>query len=545
MRNTKIISIGFIILILLIAAVSGCVSSTGTPTATHVTDKTGQTSSAHISKLVIGTTNVPNDINIEDSNFQRFSWTLVFEGLVRMDPGGDFEPWLAESWSTNDSKTWTFKLARNATFHDGMPVTANDVNFTINYLKNVKSISQVKSVASVETPDNYTVVLHLTSANSNALVDLQMFRVLPEHIFSNVTTPKTFNDLNATMGSGPYNFVGYDKSAGIMTFTAVNNTMYGRPAIDTIEVRTYKTEDTMIMALQKGEIDTTYMYSKGITYYNVPKLLQSGDTRIMTVPQIGISKALFYNTQRYPYNQSQFREALTYAVNYDELNNLYTGGYGSMPDAGFVTNGTSGYVPTKKLTYDVNQSKAMLDTLGFKDVDGDGFREYPNGTRFQPELIIGTSQAENARLAGSLKTYFNAVGLNVNPRTLDNSVLSDTITKRNHEMAITNPSNYGMMMWAGYGTGFCDNRSSNGNCAITDPAYLAMVDQLMTTTDPTQQARIAADLQQYYASRYPAFALYLSPIIQPYNEKYEGFVATPIHGILSIETLYGLHYASA
>ena len=411
----------------------------------------------------------------------------MFEGLVRMGPDGNFEPWLAQSWYTNDSKTWVFKLATNDTFHDGVPVTSNDVNFTINFLKKVGSASQVKQVASVDSLDNYTLIVHLATANSNALVDLSMFRVLPEHVFENVTNSKTFSNINATMGSGPYNFVSYDKAAGIMTFTAVNNSLYGRPAIDTIEVRTYKSEDSMIMALQKGDIDVIYMYSKGISYYNVPTLLKSGNIKIMTIPQIGISKALFYNTQRYPYNMSQFREALTYAINDDELNNLYTGGYGSTPDAGFVTNGTYGYVPTRKLTYDVNKSKTMLDAIGFKDVDGDGFREYPNGTRFQPDLIIGASSNENARLLSSLKTYFNAVGLNVNTRLVDSSVLSDTLTKRNHDMAITNPSNYGMMMWAGYGTGFCDNRS-NGNSVVTDPVYLSMVDRLMNTTDQGQES---------------------------------------------------------
>ena len=73
MRNKQIIPIGIIILIILIATVSGCVNSTKTSANTTVTSTTGQTSTAHISKLVIGTTNVPDDINIEDSNFQRFS----------------------------------------------------------------------------------------------------------------------------------------------------------------------------------------------------------------------------------------------------------------------------------------------------------------------------------------------------------------------------------------------------------------------------------------------------------------------------------------
>jgi peptide/nickel transport system substrate-binding protein len=539
-NDNKIILIGIISLVLLCVAVSGCTNSSGTTTPGSASNA----GSGEIPKLIIGTTNVPTDINIEDSNFQRFSWTLVFEGLVRMSPAGDFEPWLAVNWSTNDSQTWVFKLATNSSFHDGVPVTANDVNFTLGYLKKMGSIIQMKAVTSVETPDNYTVVIHLSTPNSNALIDLAMFRVLPEHIFKDVTNIKTFNDINATIGSGPYGFVNYDKAAGIMTFRAVNNSQYGRPAIDTIEVHTYKTEDAMIMAMQKGEIDTTYMYSKGISYFNVPKLLQAGNIKIMTIPQIGISKALFYNTQKYPYNVSQFREALTYAVNYDELNLLYTGGYGSMPDAGFVTNGTYGYVPTRKLTYDVNKSKAMLDALGFKDSNGDGFREFPDGSKFQPDLVIGSGSSENARLTASLKTYFNAVGLNVNTRLLDSTVLSDTLTKRSHDMAITNPSNYGMMMWAGYGTGFCDNRS-NGNSVVTDPKFLSMVDRLLNSTDTAQQLQIASELQAYYASNYPAFALYLSPIIEPYNEKYEGFVATPVHGVLSIETLYGLHYANA
>lgn len=88
--------------------------------------------------------------------------------MVRIAPDGSYAPALADSWETNDSKTWVYHLNKSATWQDGVPVTSKDVSFTISYIKEkFKSFSDVDSVS---TPDDHTVAITLKSPNANYLM---------------------------------------------------------------------------------------------------------------------------------------------------------------------------------------------------------------------------------------------------------------------------------------------------------------------------------------------------------------------------------------
>ena len=526
--------------ILLSTLVAGC---TGSNSYTNINNSSVSNGSAHVSKLIIGTTAQSNGNQIFGTDLQDSIDPFTRDGLLMYAEDGTFVPGLADSWESADLKNWTFHLSHNATFQDGTPVTAQDVKFSMDYLiaKDPDLKTRFNIVNSTEVLDNYTVVVHLSTPSYNFLVDVATnLMILPEHVFSKVDNPNTFADSSAMIGIGPFRFVSYDKDAGVVMLKAYDQYRGGKPAIDTVEIRIYKNLDTMMMALQNGEIDTTYVYASGISYYYVPKLLKSGNIKIMMVKNIAVPNALWFHTQKYPYNLTAFRQAVSYAVNYNEVNQLFTAGYGSVPDAGYLPNGSLGYVQTPQLTYNINQSKALLDSLNFKDVDGDGFREYPNGTRFQPELLIA-DDSDSVRLGQTLQGYLKAVGINAKLKTVDKTTLGSTMKQsKNYEMVISRTTNFGMLAYAGYGSLYIDSRNI-GYSMVNDPAYQAEVNQLFNTSDQQHRNQIGADMQQYYAAQQPVIPLYWCDYIQPYDAKFEGWGVDPIDGILSHGTFYNLH----
>lgn len=502
-------------------------------------------SSNRIAKLTVGTINQINDANPWDYYFGVYSMILSHQGLVRFNNEGEVVPDLATSWETDDLQKWTFHLRDDANWHDGLPVTAQDFKFTIDYdlEKDPLSKSYIGMIKSVEAPDNKTVIINLEKPDYNFLNTIAVVKTIPEHVFKSVSDPKKFNDKEAAIGCGPYKFISFDKDAGIVTYQANKNYRDGTPAIDTIELRMFKNPDAMMLAFQKGEVDVPYYYSKGISYYYVPKLLDKNDIGIEVYPERGITNVLWFNTAKAPFDNKELRQALSYAVNYDEMKNMFTAGYGTAPSAGWVPNGTLYFTKTRLLTQDMNLSKSMLDSLGFEDINGDGFREMPDGSRFQPRLLTRSDLPDSVRAAEMLKKYFADVGIDIEIDLADKSTHGEIMDeKKTHEMALAGTTFWGMMMGEGYGSGYTDTRNY-GWSMVSDPKYQSLVDDLGMTQDKDKRKDLAAEVQNYYAEEMPQFTVYSMNIIQPYNARLEGWEYNPLHGILDYGTLFNLHKA--
>jgi peptide/nickel transport system substrate-binding protein len=141
-----------------------------------------------------------------------------------------------------------------------------------------------------------------------------------------------------------------------------------------------------------------------------------------------------------------------------------------------------------------------------------------------------------------LKKYLSAVGLDAQLKVGDSSGFWEIVDAKEHDMFVSRTTPWGMMMEAGYATGYMDTRS-NGWPMVSDPVFTKLVDDLLSSSSAEETTRLAVLVQEYYARELPAIALYWNDYVQPYNKKYEGYVVNPIHGILSYETFYGLHSA--
>ena len=214
-------------------------------------------------------------------------WALTYDYLVGysmkdMSP----QPELATKWTTSDDGlTWTFDIREGVKWSDGEPLTAKDVAYTYNRVLDggpeaVNWGSYLKGVTSATAPDDTHVVLKLSKPIAS--LPLLPIPIVPEHIWKNVSEDdvKSYaaepEDGKPVVGSGPFRLV--EGTAGGSTYRFEANPDYwgGAPHIDEVVFRVYKSEDPMVQALIKGEVD----FAEDITPLQVKALAGgAGDHR--------------------------------------------------------------------------------------------------------------------------------------------------------------------------------------------------------------------------------------------------------------------------
>ncbi|MCS7121928.1 MAG: ABC transporter substrate-binding protein [Archaeoglobaceae archaeon] len=492
--------------------------------------------------IVIGTTMPIKAENIFADYYFGILRDLMMDRLVSIGEGGKIYPELAESWEVTESgKVWIFKLRKNATFHDGSKLTAEDVAFTINYLR--EKIPEYRAhlalVEKAEAVDERTVKITLSKPWSNFLWNLAVMNVLPKRVWEKVDKPLEFFDLNATLGNGPFIFEKFDKASGLLVFKANANYWKGKPNVDRLIFRVFGNDQAMLMALLKGEIDTIYFYARGIDPAIVPGLLGKENISFIIVENLGVDNALWFNCKRYPFNITEFRVAISYALSYEDYVKYISAGYAEVPNAGFVPKGWGFYKETKKLEKNLTKASSILDSLGFKDCDKDGWRDYPNCTALEIRLAYRTDIVESSRLAEFVKSDLEKVGLRIRLQPLDIASFRQVLDRdKTHEIVISRTTMWGMGMWAGYGTGYFDARNI-GWAVVSDAEFFEVVDALLNETKEENRQKLVHKLQDLYAEKLYAIPLYWGKIVQPYrSDKVESLVYNPMMGIIGDETWF-------
>jgi peptide/nickel transport system substrate-binding protein len=494
-----------------------------------------------IEKLVVGTTMEVKSIDIDDYYFSTLLHLMSHQGLVKLDEHGELAGDLAESWRTEDARTWTFTLKTGVIWRDGAPVTARDIQFSIEYLMEKIPVyqSHFSLVEAVTAPDEKTVVIRLSRPNPRFPVNLLVLRAIPSHIFQKVEDPKRITGAQAAVGCGPFVLEYFDPSAGAIGFKAFERYHRGPPHVKRVVFRFFKNPDTMILAFRNGEIDLPYLYAAGTAPFHIPPMLKDPNIRIHLLENTGVAAAIFINVHQPPLDQRELRRALALAINYQEILSLFAAGYGSIPTGGFVPRGSPEFVETDPMVNDPEQARRLLEGLGYVDGDGDGFRER-EGRPLEIELVLRVDTAGNLRLAQLLQEYFRAVGVKLKLKTVD-MTLFRTISDhdRSHMALLTRTTPWGMMMWAGCGSGYFDRR--NIGWSLSDDAELtSIVDRMNRVLDRQEYRQAAAELQRYYARELPAIPLYWDVMIQPCRTRIEGWKVSPMYGILWEESWFSI-----
>ncbi len=252
--------------------------------------------------------------------------SLIYGGLVKPSPRGGYQPELAESYQADEEyREFTFTLRDNLNFHDGVPVTAEDVKFTAELAAN--PISRVKNQwQNIETEviDRRTVKFILPESNPDFL-STAAIGILPKHIWEEVGPEgmhMTEHNQQPT-GSGPYRLKESDQEDQSYRLEAFNDYALGAPYLQELKFKFYPSEQLALEALYHGEVDT---------FYNpTPTLADDlpADTNVHSYLMPRVFAVFFNQNRNEVLANREVRKALRQAIDKDQLVDDVLNGHGS------------------------------------------------------------------------------------------------------------------------------------------------------------------------------------------------------------------------
>ena len=328
----------------------------------------------------------------------------IYDTLLYYSPDGtkDPEPRIAESYEiSDDGLDYTFHLRDDVTFHDGSPVTADDVVFSIElYKASEYQGSQISMLSSVEATDEHTVVCHLDAPYSPFLQG-----ICSPMIASKAYYESSEDDfVNNPIGTGPYKFVSRAKGSNIKL--EANEDYYrGAPEIKEVTFEVIPDSSTKAIALQTGEVNFAEIDSA-----TKPQLEANPAITIAEVPTSAFSY-IAMNTEKEPFNDVKVRQAINYAIDRDNLVAVCYDGEAEV-NSNICAKERFGYSDDQfQYTYDPEKAKELLAEAGIET-------PYDLG-----EILVAEKYSN---LATVIQNDLKAVGLDVTISVKEfNSYISD------------------------------------------------------------------------------------------------------------------------
>ncbi len=391
-----------------------------------------------ISEGIIGTPRFVNSIlAITDADQDLVS--LVYSGLMRKSSDGTLIPDLALKYDiSKDGLTYTFTLKDNIYFHDGKPINAEDVAFTINKIKDPIIKSPHKGdwdSVKVDVINDKVVQFTFKQPYASFLKNTTL-GIMPEHIWAN--SPVELNDANINpVGSGPYKVQGVSKqSSGIIdsyNLTSFNDFILGKPYINNITLRFYQNESDLINALENGEVNQI----SSITPQNAI-ILKNKNYRIESSVLPRIFGLFFNQNQAQIFTDKHVVEAINLAIDKDQIVQEVLGGYGAVIDNPIPPN-IFDYqqLRDKNISHIENLQKAqqILAQDGWKK-GVDGFLEKTTvdkkkkKTTSTLEFSISTGNAiELAKTSELIEQDLQSIGIKVDVKTYETGNLNQLIIR--------------------------------------------------------------------------------------------------------------------
>ncbi len=470
---------------------------------------------------------------------------LVYDTLYTLQFDGTFSLDAAESVETSaDGKTWTFKIRQGIQFHDGQPLTAKDVAFSINLYMAHEDFPYLNFYTiyfeSVEAPDDNTVVLTLTEAIPSLESQLLALYILPAHIWSQYAEGNAaaeFENLEM-IGSGPFKLKEYAQSA-FVHLVANKEHAIEPPQIDELIFQTFGNEDALVQALVTGQVDMiTEMPNTA-----VPVLRRTENVEVVSGPPLSPSVRDIIINQLAPENcppddgkctghpallDRNVRLALAHATDKQNIIDVAMLGL-AQPGLTLVASGQAYWYndTLQDYAFDIAQANQILDDAGYLDTDGDGIREMPDGSRpLLFRLQWPTDIPEAPRIAEILSQTWAQIGVKTEPQAQDPDALT----------TLCCPAfDFDLMIW-GWSWGPDPNDplgvmrtdqipTGSSETGYANPEFDALYDQQAIELDRVKRRAIVFQMQEIVFNDVVYIIPYYQDLVQAYRtDRFTGWV---------------------
>jgi peptide/nickel transport system substrate-binding protein len=446
---------------------------------------------------------------------------LIFDPLVKVDIGGGIHPGLADSWDISpDGKTYTFHLAKNVKWQDGVPFTSADVKWTLDSIVSQKGpgAGDLTSVDQITTPDDNTVVVQLKVPDPRILEDLygsnSTGSILPKHLFDG--TDLQTNQYNfSPVGTGPFKFV--EMVAGDhLTLQANPDYFRGKPAVDKVVLKFVPDPSVAVASLESGEAQ---FVNPSPAFNQVPQLKQVSGVHVDLVPSADVWWLRFNERPetiaeplRGPHKMD-VRRAVDMAIDKDEINQKVFLGL-DKPAQG-VWSSISWAFNTSPSALQPQHDPAAAEKL----LDDAGYPRGADGTRFQLQLMLiqGWAGGSADAMAQVIQQQLRAIGIDVKLDSIDAATSFSKRQTGNFDMflADTNlgPDPDQTRSWL-KGDGFANWYGSK------DPTVDSLYDQGVSTTDKSARTQTYYELQKALAQNLTMVSLIESQSAYAYRDDF-------------------------
>lgn len=549
--------------VLMVLSLAACGKTPAEPTQTPSTQPSTETPTTEATEpaptYAIDTLTVGTTAAIETAVFGEYNFDMLASGvselpLVYQDTKGEYHPLLA-TYATEDAATWTYTIQDGMSWSDGAPVTAEDILFTLQYDQANGSanfeaqtgedgkVTEAKYTGYSLSDDKMSISLTLASPNVRELSNMTSFRVMPKHIYEG---KDTVSEAEGRITCGPYVLESFNKEAGTITF-AVNEYYPQKPNVEKIVYQLFGNEDTMYLALQQGDIDMVWAYSTGVagTYQDV--LSTDTNVSLVNVAAANAPAVLAFNNAKGLFSDENLRQAVSYALNYEEFKTYFGSAYAEIPNRGFVPSTTVGYTDTEKLTTDTAKADEYMKAAGYTEKNADGFYVNADGAAAAFTLTVNAAKETHVGYAEMIKTQLEAFGIQVNLDAVDkdayNAKTSNKFSENNitMEAAIYGYTAAGMGMGNGLGSIYVDgNHAVQGGCQVFDEAFSSILDELKAAKTIEEYYTGAAKLQDYYAAHMPLIALYWDNMMLAYSSKLDNVTVDAVFGLNNVNNWFSI-----
>jgi peptide/nickel transport system substrate-binding protein len=452
-----------------------------------------------------------------------FKMRLIFDSLLERDEKG-YINWLAEKYEIKENgKQYLFTIRDGVKWHDGEPLTADDVKFSFEYaIKHpmVSSTISEKDIEKVEEVGDRQVMVTVKKPSAVMLSNLGTSRIIPKHIWEKVDNPKEFLDKEAVIGCGPYVLTDYSKEHGTYRLEAFKDYWGPKQRVKVIE---FIPVSEGILAFEQGEVDMT-----GVTPDVLQRFEKDPDCKIVKAPAFWGYRMLFNMGETAVFQEKELRQAFCYAMDKQDMIDKVQRGAGVPGCAGILPPDHVMY-NSKAKQYDHNpkQAEELLVKLGYDKLEN-GVRVNSKGEKLSFNLLVGGE----VRLAEIIKEHLGKVGIEVTVQSVDGKTRDARVQDNKYQLAITGHGGWGND--ADYlRERFSSEKKAGGGISpnlmrfkgYSNPELSELLEKQFETIDENERKKQIFKAQELLAEDVPEIPIYYTTGYTVYKPaKYDGWM---------------------
>ncbi|MGQ9492796.1 MAG: ABC transporter substrate-binding protein [Anaerolineae bacterium] len=481
---------------------------------------------------------------------EEFVASLLYDTLLEIDAHGELHPSLAEHWNlTPDGSRLAFRLNPQARWHNGQAVSADDVLFSFDLVRQggfpgfARMAMLVHRVEAI-SPMEVEFTLFTTWPDAVRLLGTGL-RIVPAMLWRSVDDPLHYANLDNPIGTGPFRLAEHVTGKQfVLRNTGVHHA--SQPLVNTVILEIQRDEAKALKALKEGKLDALgwdIPPDQARDILNRPEEYKG--IRLAEAPGL-TTYTLLFNLRTAPFSNQSFRHALAQALD--------TQGIIDKALMGFGDAGTPNLFPPASpwhdadiapIAFDPQEAAAKLSAAGFVDRNGDGLRENPDGSMLQIPIIC-PKQDTMLKIVELVVAQWGAVGIaaKTEPKAQDQIMpilMQAQFSVILHKMSFTEPEMAFFYFHSSRGE-LRDGQISGLNYGgYANLHYDEMVETMQQVQDPDECRQLLYELQEVLAADLPQIPLCVPRVLNLYREdRFTDWSAQPSLGLLNRMSLCGL-----